>query len=36
MPLIKANGIDIFYDEFGSKSDPALLLIMGLGMPAAM
>ena len=31
MPLIKANGIDIFYDEFGSKSDPALLLIMGLG-----
>jgi pimeloyl-ACP methyl ester carboxylesterase len=31
MPLIKANGIDIFYDEFGKASDPALLLIMGLG-----
>lgn len=31
MPLIKANGIDIFYDEFGKKTDPALLLIMGLG-----
>lgn len=31
MPLTKANGIDIFYDEFGDKSDPALLLIMGLG-----
>jgi pimeloyl-ACP methyl ester carboxylesterase len=31
MPLIKANGIDIFYDEFGQKADPAILLVMGLG-----
>lgn len=31
MPLIKANGIDIFYDQFGKPSDPAVLLIMGLG-----
>lgn len=30
MPIIKANGIDIFYDEFGKASDPAVLLIMGL------
>jgi len=31
MPLIKANNLDIFYDEFGKRGDPALLLIMGLG-----
>jgi len=31
LPLIKANGIDIFYDEFGKATDPAVLLIMGLG-----
>ncbi len=31
MPLIKANGIEIFHDEFGKTTDPALLLIMGLG-----
>ena len=30
MPLIKANGLDIFYDEFGKATDPAILLIMGL------
>jgi len=27
----KANGIEIEYETFGKKSDPALLLIMGLG-----
>ena len=31
MTAIRANGIDIEYDEFGSRSDPVLLLIMGLG-----
>lgn len=31
MPAIKANGIDIFYDEFGDKAAPPILLIMGLG-----
>ena len=31
MPHIKANGLDIFYDEFGDPNAPALLLIMGLG-----
>jgi pimeloyl-ACP methyl ester carboxylesterase len=30
MPIAKANGIGIFYDEFGKPSDPAVLLIMGL------
>ncbi|MGE0280000.1 MAG: alpha/beta fold hydrolase [Rhizobiaceae bacterium] len=30
MPTIKANGIDIFYDEFGSTDAPVILLIMGL------
>jgi len=28
---IKANGIEIEYETFGRKGDPALLLIMGLG-----
>jgi pimeloyl-ACP methyl ester carboxylesterase len=28
---IKANGIEIEYETFGKKGDPALLLIMGLG-----
>ena len=31
MARIKANGIEIEYETFGKKSDPALLLIMGLG-----
>src|SRR4051812_31189661 len=30
MPNVRANGIDIEYDEFGKSSDPALLLIMGV------
>jgi pimeloyl-ACP methyl ester carboxylesterase len=32
MPQISANGIRIEYETFGSASDPAILLIMGLGM----
>jgi pimeloyl-ACP methyl ester carboxylesterase len=31
MTSIRANGIDIEYDEFGTRSAPPLLLIMGLG-----
>ena len=31
MARIKANGIDVEYETFGAKNDPALLLIMGLG-----
>lgn len=31
MARIKANGIEIEHETFGAKSDPALLLIMGLG-----
>ncbi|MBY0321429.1 MAG: alpha/beta fold hydrolase [Reyranella sp.] len=31
MARIKANGIEIEYETAGSKNDPALLLIMGLG-----
>jgi pimeloyl-ACP methyl ester carboxylesterase len=30
MPIISANGIEIAYDERGSRDDPAILLIMGL------
>ena len=32
MPRCHANGIEIEYDTFGSPTDPALLLVMGLGM----
>src|SRR6476619_6542923 len=31
MPVIPANGIEIAYDDRGSQTDPAILLIMGLG-----
>lgn len=31
MARIKANGIEIEYEATGNKSDPALLLVMGLG-----
>jgi pimeloyl-ACP methyl ester carboxylesterase len=31
MPVISANGIQIAYDDRGSRTDPAILLIMGLG-----
>ena len=31
MPRTAANGIEIEYETFGSKDDPTLLLIMGLG-----
>lgn len=31
MPQIAANGIQIEYEDYGDKSDPALLLVMGLG-----
>ena len=30
--VIKANGIDIAYDEFGDRSNPTMLLVMGLGV----
>ena len=36
MPQIKANGIDIEYETFGRKSDPALLLIMGFSAQLTM
>jgi pimeloyl-ACP methyl ester carboxylesterase len=32
MTSVRANGIAIEYEEFGSKDRPAILLIMGLGM----
>ena len=31
MPNIKANGIDIYYEESGSADGPVILLVMGLG-----
>ena len=31
MPIAPSNGIELFYDTFGSPSDPSLLLVMGLG-----
>jgi len=31
MPKVRANGIEIEYESFGSEKDEAILLIMGLG-----
>lgn len=31
MPHIKANGLELFYDEHGAKDAPPMLLVMGLG-----
>lgn len=31
MPVAQSNGIEIAYETFGDPSDPALLLVMGLG-----
>ncbi|HZU71191.1 MAG TPA: alpha/beta fold hydrolase [Acidimicrobiales bacterium] len=31
MGTVRANGIELEYETFGSSSDPALLLVMGLG-----
>jgi pimeloyl-ACP methyl ester carboxylesterase len=34
MPAIEANGLTLDHEAFGDPAAPALLLIMGLGMPA--
>ncbi|MEO5865987.1 MAG: alpha/beta hydrolase [Sphingomonas sp.] len=31
MPHLKANGVELFYEDHGQPGDPAILLIMGLG-----
>ncbi len=31
MPIIRANGIDIYYEESGAADAPVILLVMGLG-----
>ena len=36
MPTVKANGIELDYDVLGDPLAPPVLLIMGLGMPAAL
>jgi pimeloyl-ACP methyl ester carboxylesterase len=36
MPRLASNGIELDYEVRGASDAPALLLIMGLGMPAAM
>lgn len=33
MPLVKANGISLAVEEDGDPASPALVLVMGLGMP---
>ena len=32
MPRLTANGIELEFESFGRRSDPAVLLVMGLGM----
>ncbi len=36
MPVAGIDGIELRYEVRGEPGAPALLLIMGLGMPAAM
>lgn len=36
MPVARAEGLDLAYEVRGAPDAPAVLLIMGLGMPAAM
>jgi pimeloyl-ACP methyl ester carboxylesterase len=31
MTIVKANGIDFAYDDFGDEADETILLIVGLG-----
>jgi pimeloyl-ACP methyl ester carboxylesterase len=31
MPIVAANGIDLYYDRFGEAGDPTLLMVNGLG-----
>jgi len=33
MPLISANGVSLAYEESGNPADPAIVLVMGLGLP---
>jgi len=36
MPRIKANGLNLEYETFGSRNDPAILLIMGFSAQMTM
>ena len=36
MPTAQSNGLDLEFDALGDAAAPPVLLIMGLGMPAAM
>jgi len=36
MPVAEGNGLRFDYESFGAQDAPAILLIQGLGMPAAM
>lgn len=31
MPHVKANGVELYYEDYGDPADPAILLVMGLG-----
>jgi pimeloyl-ACP methyl ester carboxylesterase len=31
VPIVPANGVELYYEETGDPTDPAILLIMGLG-----
>ena len=31
MPIVPANGVELYYEETGNPADPTILLIMGLG-----
>jgi len=31
VPIVPANGVELYYEETGNPTDPAILLVMGLG-----
>jgi len=35
MPTLRSNNIEIACDEYGRPEDPALLMVMGLGLPSS-
>lgn len=35
MPTVLSNNVEIAYEDFGRRGDPAVLMVMGLGLPCS-
>ena len=35
MPTVASNNVEIAYEDFGQRGDPAVLMVMGLGLPCS-